>query len=142
MKQSEKMEEMLKKSGLKKTEVRLLLLDFLSKTKTPFSASTIFEKLKKNKLDQVTIYRTLDSFLEKGLIKKVETGKREAEYELIDEKNDHHHIICLDCKKVSDFTGCDAGSLITKALKQVKDFKSITHHSFDLFGICNTCSKK
>lgn len=135
-------EEILNKAGLKKTEVRLLLLDFLSKTKAPLSANTIFEKLKKNKLDQVTIYRTLDSFLEKGLIKKVETGKREAEYELIDEHDDHHHMICVKCNKIEDFVGCDSEKLVINALKKSKNFKKITHHSFDLFGLCETCERK
>ncbi|MBP9802767.1 MAG: transcriptional repressor [Candidatus Pacebacteria bacterium] len=135
-------EQILNKAQLKKTEVRLLLLDFLSKTKTPLSANTIFEKLKKNKLDQVTIYRTLDSFLEKGLIKKVDTGKREAEYELIDEHDDHHHMICIKCNTVEDFTGCDSEKLVLNALKKSKKFQKITHHSFDLFGICESCERK
>jgi len=77
----------------------------------------------------------------KGLIKRVDTGEREAQYEIIDTHDDHHHVICLECKKVSDFTGCDADVLISRVLKKVKDFKSITYHSFDLFGICNACSK-
>jgi Fur family ferric uptake transcriptional regulator len=136
-----KNEEILNKSGLKKTEVRLLLLDFLSKNNKPLSASLIFEKLKKNKLDQVTIYRTLDTFLKKGVIKKVDTHKREAEYELLDQKNDHHHIICVKCNTVEDFTGCESEKLIKNALKKAKKFKEITHHSFDLFGLCKTCSK-
>ncbi|MCX6753486.1 MAG: hypothetical protein NTV03_00275 [Candidatus Nomurabacteria bacterium] len=47
------------------------------------------------------------------------------------------------CKKVSNFDGCKTASdsLISKALKQNKDFNSISHHSFDLFGVCNKCSK-
>lgn len=135
-------EAMLNKAGLKKTLPRVALLDLFFKLKKPISASTLFEKLKQDKADKVTIYRTLETLEKKGLIKRVNTGEREARYELQDHKDDHHHIICLECKKVSDFTGCDADGLINKALKQVKDFKSITHHSFDLFGICNACSKE
>ncbi len=32
-------------------------------------------------------------------------------------------------------------SLIKKALAQTKEFKNITHHSFDLFGVCIKCAK-
>lgn len=135
-------EAILNKAGLKKTLPRVVLLELLLVSKKPISASSLFQKLKKDKADKVTIYRTLETLEKKGLIKRVDTGEREAQYEIIDHHDDHHHVICLDCKKVSDFTGCDADSLITKALKQVKDFKQITHHSFDLFGICNTCAKK
>lgn len=134
--------EILEKLSLKKTDVRLLLLDFLSKNKHPVSASLIFQKLKKNKLDQVTIYRTLDTFLKKGVVKRVDTGKREAEYEIIDKKNDHHHIICVECNTIEDFTGCESEKFIKNALKKSKKFKEIKHHSFDLFGICKTCQRK
>lgn len=135
-------EVVLNKAGLKKTLPRVALLDLFFKIKKPISASILFEKLKQEKVDKVTVYRTLEILEKKALIKRVNTGEREAQYELQDHTDDHHHIICLECKKVSDFTGCDSEGLINKALKQVKDFKSITHHSFDLFGICNACSKK
>lgn len=130
---------LLDKAGLKKTDSRIALLDLLSKTKKPLSVKEIVLKLSG---DKVTIYRMLEAMTKKGLIRRVDTGEREAQYEIIDHHDDHHHVICLVCKKISDFTGCDAESLITRALKQVKDFKLITHHSFDLFGVCNTCSKK
>jgi len=135
-------EELLKTSGLKKTEPRILVINLFMKNKKPLSATAVFEKLANKGVDKVTIYRTLETLEKKAIVKRVSTGEREIKYELTDHRDDHHHIICLECKKVSDFTGCDAEVLITKALKQVKDFKLITHHSFDLFGICNTCSKK
>lgn len=134
-------EEILDNKGLKKTEIRILLLDFLSKIKKPISASEVLLQLKKNKLDQVTVYRTLESFLEKGIIKKVETGKRESEYEIIDEKNDHHHMICMKCNRIEDFIGCDSLKIVESALKKSKNFKKISHHSFDLFGLCNNCEE-
>ncbi len=127
---------------LKKTDARLALLDFLAQNKKPLSVNAISEKLSKKGVDKVTVYRMLEAMAKKGLIRRVDTGEREAQYEIIDASKDHHHIICLECKKVSDFTGCDSEILIAKALKQVKDFKSISHHSFDLFGICNECAKK
>ena len=128
--------------GLKKTDTRTALLDFLAQNKKPISASEISKKLSNKGVDRVTVYRMLEAMSKKGLIRRVDTGEREAQYEITDTHADHHHIICLECKKVYDFTGCDSEKLITKALKQVKDFKSISHHSFDLFGICNACSKK
>lgn len=130
---------LLDKVGLKKTNSRMSLLDLLSKNKRPLSVNELTSKLS---VDKVTVYRMLEVMKKKGLIRPVDTGERESKYEILDQDNDHHHIICISCKKVSDFTGCDAEGLIKKALIQVKDFKQITHHSFDLFGICNTCTKK
>jgi Fe2+ or Zn2+ uptake regulation protein len=130
---------LLDKAGLKKTDSRTALLGFLSKNKKPLSVKDIISKLPG---DKVTMYRMLEAMSKRGIVRRVDTGEREAQYEIIDLQDDHHHVICLDCKKVSDFTGCDADSVITRALKQVKDFQRITYHSFDLFGICNTCAKK
>lgn len=129
----------LDKAGLKKTESRVALLNLLSKNKKPLSVKDIVSQISG---DKVTIYRMLEIMTKKGLIRRVDTGEREAHYEIVDIHDDHHHIICLNCNKVSDFTGCGSESLIKNALKQVKDFKLVKHHSFDLFGICNNCTKK
>lgn len=131
----------LDKAGLKKTNPRTALLNFLEQNKKPISVKDISRKLSNKGVDKVTIYRMLETMAKKGLIRRVDIGSREVQYEIIDHHKDHHHMICLECKKVSDFTGCNADVLIAKALKQVKNFNSVSHHSFDLFGLCNTCAK-
>lgn len=135
-------EHILEKAGLKKTDARIALLDLLASNHHPVSIKTIATTLSKKGVDRVTVYRMIEALSKKGLIKRVTTGTREAQYEIIDMHEDHHHIICLQCKKVCDFTGCDADKVIAMALRQVKEFKTIQHHSFDLFGICTACSKK
>ena len=135
-------QNLLDAAGLKKTDSRLGLLELLARTKKPMSAKDIASKLSKKEVDKVTVYRMLDTMTKKGIVRRVETGEREAQYEILDTHEDHHHIICLECKKVVDFTGCDSDVLISKALKQVKEFSTVTHHSFDLFGVCNACAQK
>jgi len=135
-------ETLLKKAGLKKTDARVALLDLLASASKPLSAKALSAKLAKKAVDRVTVYRMLEALSEKGIVRHVEIGSREAHYELTDTRADHHHVICLECKKIADFTGCDADHLIAKALKQVKDFKSVSHHSFDLFGVCTSCAGK
>lgn len=132
---------LLDKAGLKKTNPRTALLNLLEQNKKPLSVKDISQKLSRKGVDKVTVYRMLETMAKKGLIRRVDVGSREVKYEIVDAHHDHHHIVCLECKKVSDFTGCNADLLITKALKQVKNFKSISHHSFDLFGLCNNCAK-
>ncbi|MFM7088201.1 MAG: Fur family transcriptional regulator [Candidatus Paceibacterota bacterium] len=133
--------EFLSFFGLKKTEARMAVLSVLLSTKKPLSAGMLFESLKKHGIDKVTVYRTLDTLEEKGAIKKVATGEREMKYELVHGGDDHHHVICLKCKKMADFTGCNADALIKKALAQVEGFHSVSHHTFDIFGLCTKCSK-
>lgn len=134
-------EELLKKAGLKATAHRVLLLEFLDKNKKPFSAGDIFEKLEKDKLDKVTVYRTLETLERNGLVKRVVTGEREAKYELVDFDHDHHHIICIKCRKIEGFVGCEADELVAKIVKKNKNFKTISHHTFDIFGVCKECGE-
>jgi len=133
----------LKEKGLKITSTRLDILNVFSDDCKPINAEYIYKILKKNQINLVTIYRTLLSFEKLDIIKRVDLHKESIFYELRADHH-HHHMICLKCKKIANFDGYqkDTESLITKALKKTKNFKSISHHSFDLFGICKECSKK
>ena len=132
--------DLLKEFNIKKTKPRSLLLELLEKSKKPITVNELFDSADKS-VDKVTVYRTVDLFERSGLVRRVETLEREVRYELQDPEHDHHHVICIKCKKVEDFTGCQAESLIEKALEQVGGFSTVSHHSFDIFGICNSCTE-
>jgi len=134
--------EILKEKGFKITQTRLNILGIFSNDCKPINAEYIYKILKNKKINLVTIYRTLLSFEKTGILKRVNLNQESIFYEIVGD-NHHHHIICFKCKKVASFNGCqkDSDSLIKKALEQNKDFDSIYHHSFDLFGICKKCAK-
>jgi len=48
-----------------------------------------------------TIYRTLETFVEKGVVKKVKTEKDIMRYDAILER--HHHLYCEDTEHIEDF---------------------------------------
>jgi Fe2+ or Zn2+ uptake regulation protein len=131
----------LKEKGFKITRIRLDILGIFSNDCKPINALYVHKILKNKKINLVTIYRTLLSFEKAGILKRADLHQGSVYYELVDDHH-HHHIVCLHCKKVYNFGGCqaDSDSLVSKALKQNKDFDSISHHSFDLFGVCNKCS--
>jgi len=132
----------IKEKGFKVTQTRQDILGIFSSDCKPINAEYIFKILKNKGVNLVTIYRTLLSFEKAGILKRVDLHQESVYYELVGDHH-HHHIVCLRCKKISNFDGCkvDSDSLISKALKQNKDFDSISHHSFDLFGICKKCAK-
>jgi Fe2+ or Zn2+ uptake regulation protein len=141
MKALETTQSTIKNTGLKVTPARILVLELLEKNHKPLSVKDIGKKLVKENLDQVTIYRVLESFTKANLVRTVLLGDGQTYYEARDE-HDHHHLVCEKCRKISDFTGCIAPDAIKKALVQSKDFASVTRHSFELFGICKSCAKK
>lgn len=129
----------LKDAGLKATPARKHILDLFSADCKPINAEYIHEKLKGEKINQVTIYRTLASFELAGIVKKIELQKGSAYYELAGKH--HHHVVCVDCGKTEGFEICGVDKISKDILKQSSQFKTISQHSLELFGMCKSCSK-
>ncbi len=133
-------ENMLKTNGFKITPIRLAILEVFSHDCEPVNAEFIFKKLNKEKVNIVTIYRTLTSFENAGILKRVDLQKDSVYYELAG--HHHHHIICTDCGLVEGFDECDLDGLSNKVLKDSSNFRHITKHSLELFGVCKKCFRK
>lgn len=113
---------------LKQTKGRQLILQILKKAKQPLSAQEIFNKTGK-KIDQATVYRTLNSFESNDTIFS-DVLADEKRYYISDKK--HHHIICQSCHKIK----CVPCS---HQIARVPGFKNIKHNMY-LIGICNNCN--
>lgn len=124
----------LKKTGLKITDSRVDILSVIDTAKTPISAADIHTK---KGIDITTVYRTLETFEKAGLIRRVDLRTDTVLYESV--KNHHHHIVCTSCGVIEDFENCTVSDLSKNILKKAKRFSSIDDHSFELFGVCDTC---
>jgi Fur family ferric uptake transcriptional regulator len=96
-------EEILKKSQLRTTSSRSAVLDYFLDSDHALSHAMIEEKLEKN-FDRVTIYRTLRTFLDKGIIHRVLDDEGSPKYALCkdhceehEHKHNHVHLKCKDC---------------------------------------------
>lgn len=88
-----KITETLKANNLRLTDAREAVLSVFSKDAVALAHADIETKLSAN-YDRVTIYRTLKTFVEKGLIHKVLDDIGGMKYALCREKcntEDHHH---------------------------------------------------
>ncbi len=115
------------------TAHRREILTLLQTADAALSAAAIHSKVPH--INLVTVYRTLESFVEAGMIKKLSLSSDEAVYEFQAER--HHHAVCSECGKVLHFT-FDDQSLI-------REF-SLPHfliHDIDVQvrGICSTHKK-
>ncbi len=90
-------------------------------------------------MDLVTLYRTLASFEENKLIKRVSFKKDAVYYEL--DIDHHHHIICSNCNKVEDFENTEIEKVLGEVIRKSSKFRTIKDHAIELFGVCNVCAK-
>lgn len=134
--------DLLKSLKLKATAARIAVIEVLSSSEKPLSVEMIAHAIKSKKINQVTIYRTIESLLKVDVISRVDLRQESVFYEFNNHHGHHHHIVCTECGIIEDFESCQIESLSAKILSQSKRFKTIKDHSFELFGLCNSCSKK
>jgi Fur family transcriptional regulator, ferric uptake regulator len=137
----ESFKTVLRKSGYKATPSRIAILEIFKKSKKPLSAQEIIEQLPRRGTDQVTVYRTLKSFKEKGVVKQIDLRHNHAHYELAN-LAEHHHLICLRCGKVEDVRHCGVEAIESSVLKSSKHFAEIKQHALEFYGICKACSRE
>lgn len=84
--------------------MRLIVLDFLVKQTSAISLTDM--ELGLQRTDRVTLYRTLKTFEEKGLVHRIENGSGIAKFALCQQECDagqHHdthvHFYCNACKE-------------------------------------------
>jgi Fur family ferric uptake transcriptional regulator len=105
----------------------------------PFSAKELHGALKRSELDGVTTYRILAAFEDAGLVRRCDFGDGIARFEYHDPKelHHHHHVVCVDCKKVEMLDNCQLSPLE----KRVTDLGySNVRHILEFRGRCRACS--
>lgn len=96
------LEKKLEKKEVRPTAMRLLVLKTLQKQKAAVSLQDLESQFEK--ADSVTLYRTLKTFEEKGIIHSIEDGTGATKYALCQEgcecslEDMHVHFYCNNCK--------------------------------------------
>ncbi|MBF0276754.1 MAG: transcriptional repressor [SAR324 cluster bacterium] len=97
------LKDKIRNCGLKCTATRLAVLEYLVTVHRPVSTQEIIQNLKETAINEVTIYRILESFVEKKLITPVDHWNRHRLYEAHMEKScqvNHAHFSCQQCETV------------------------------------------
>lgn len=96
--------QLLRYKKLSATKARLLTLSLFVKLDRPLSYAEIHEHTQSS-FDRVTLYRMLDSFVSKGIIRAVPSSHKPITYVFLDEEiehlpaNDMFFLNCLHCQK-------------------------------------------
>jgi len=110
----------LKNNNLKVTPQRIAVLEALTSLKDHPTADIIKEYVVKNhpNIAVGTIYKTLETFVEKGLVKKVKTEQDFMRYDAILDK--HHHLYCENTERIEDFFDEQLNEMLQKYFKKKK----------------------
>ena len=132
-------EEILKKNRLSVTDSRQKIMQLFMNCNGALAHADIEKKTGEN-FDRVTVYRTLQSFVEKGIIHLIPTKDNSIKYALCKddcEAGHHHdnhvHFICDECSK----TIC-LDDVIVPQVKLPKGFMP-KHAEMVVNGLCDDC---
>lgn len=111
-------------NGLKVTPQRIAILEVILNLNNHPTAEIIVEYLRLNypSLSMSTIYKTLNTFSKKGIVKKVLTENEVMRYDPILDK--HHHIYHNDSGEIEDFYDEDLNKMLDSYFKKknIPDF--------------------
>lgn len=110
----------LSEKGLKVTPQRLAILDAIYKTGGhPFAENIVdYIRQKNPNIALGTVYKVLDTLIEKKLVKKVYTDKDVMRYDGIMEN--HHHLYCTDSDVIEDYADEELDNLLQDYFKDHK----------------------
>jgi Fur family ferric uptake transcriptional regulator len=135
----QQVDDILKKNQLSVTGSRKSILELFLHSKGALAHADI-EKQTGEKFDRVTVYRTLQSFMEKGIIHTIPTSDNSIRYALCKDDcseghhhDNHVHFICTECNK----TIC-LDSVTVPEVKLPKGFKPLESQMV-VSGICEDC---
>ena len=131
---------MLRDAGFRVTNAKLAILDVLGRTQRPLSIDLLRQRLAGQRIDVATVYRTLNDFLGRDIVRQIDLQHGHKHFELAS-RPEHHHVICTSCGKIVDVETCVIDDLRGRVLRK-SGFASITGHSLEFYGQCRSCAGK
>ena len=126
--------------GLKITPQRSLIFDELSKATDHPTADAIYKRVHKSlsNISFDTVYRTLLSFTEIGIVNLVEGTGEQKRFE--PNLHQHHHFRCIKCYTIYDFENDAYNDIAVPEAVQKQGV--IINKRVVLEGICSKCKGK
>jgi Fur family transcriptional regulator, ferric uptake regulator len=129
---------LLEGAGLKRTRQRLAILRSVPGEGRPVTAQDLYARLRHSRGSPglATVYRTLRSLAEAGVLRTFPAGEGEIAYRRC-EPGHHHHLICDRCGRVLEIPSCEVEEWAA-AVAARRGFTA-SRHQADIFGLCDSC---
>ena len=134
--------EFLKRNKMLLTRERVALLDFLFAQKGHFSADELLYEMQRTglKVSRATLYRTLNHFVEAGILSESDFGHGHTHYEIDLGSKPHVHLVSLENDEIKEV----ANPQLETVLKQLarKEGFDIKRYKIQVFGTFKDRKKK
>jgi Fur family ferric uptake transcriptional regulator len=134
-------ESLLKSAGLKRTPVRVGVLEVLTSGHEPMDVAELLRKLP-SFTEPVTVYRTLNTFVSKKLVHRVRGEDRSWRYALGDlsqsHEHQHAHFVCDACGKVECISDAPISPKLLDKIQPAEGYE-ISYPEVLVHGTCPKC---
>ena len=134
-------EQRLRRVDQRYTSGRRAIVDLLVTAGHPVSIGEIAERLPG--LPRSSAYRHLTDLHAAGLVRRVTASDEFTRFELAEDLTEHHHhLVCVNCGKVSDVTMPPTFEhQVAEAIGQLAAAEGFQpqSHRLDVLGVCASC---
>ncbi len=128
------------KFGIKLTYQRLEIFRVLLSSEDHPTAEEVYARVKQKvpTISLDTIYRTLSTFEELGLVKRIYLFDDKARFD--PNTRPHYHLVCLRCHKIIDFEWPEVHKL--KFPREISQWGEVKNFYLEVHGLCRDCLRK
>lgn len=131
--------ELCAEHGLTATHQRQVLYEVMQTMPGHPSPEEVYARVKRRvpAISLATVYKNIHLFVERGVLKELSMHHGSLRVEL--QKIHHHHMVCSQCKAITDVEEKDLGVLPTA--RELPGGFQVERYSIDVIGICAACQK-
>lgn len=131
----------LRSIGQRATPQRLLVLSAFRDSGEHLTADDIYARIGERSpaVNRSTVYRTLETFRDLGVITETDLGGGVRCFQLLDQDR-HHHLVCHECGAMIDLADDVLEPVRREALVRYGFVAEIDHLA--LFGRCGSCHER
>lgn len=130
--------ERCRESGLACTHQREIIYRALASTEEHPTPETVYARVKREipAISLGTVYKNIRTFTEAGLLREVNVLHDSQRLDA--NLGDHHHLVCMHCKRVTDVPAKDVAPVRLKGT--LPEGFRLERCTVELLGVCPRCA--